>query len=189
MSSAGTGLPAELLSAEAAARVLSWAYAECGIDGYTIAKAGRAELEAAAGTRISSLTYGEISIPSFLVCALPAARHTSRHASIMARWAGLPAAIPSHTHVAGCGAGGQTLLGTLDSLQPPESAATDKPAAAGAAAAVGGSFVDIGSGTGKAVLAAALCLPLESAVGIGAGSLRSAAETCTSYEYYRLPAT
>jgi hypothetical protein len=95
---------------EVAARVLHWAYRECTINGYAIAKKGRAELESQKGTKISSLTYGEISIPSFI-----------------------------------------TLIRALTVVG-------------------GGDFVDIGSGTGKAVLAAALCLPLKRATGAPSAS-------------------
>ena len=90
---------------DAAVALVDWVFRD--VDSYAIARAGRAELEAALDTKLSSLTYGEISVSPFV-----------------------------------------QLLRTLpEPATPPH-------------------FIDIGSGTGKAVLAAALARPLASALGV-----------------------
>jgi hypothetical protein len=89
----------------AAVALVDWVFRD--VDSYAIARTGRAELEAALDTKLSSLTYGEISVSPFV-----------------------------------------QLLRTLPRPATPPH------------------FVDIGSGTGKAVLAAALAHTLASAVGV-----------------------
>ena len=90
---------------DAAVRLVDWTFRD--VDSYAIAKTGRAKLEAELDTKLSSLTYGEISVGSFV-----------------------------------------QLLRTLPQPETPPH------------------FVDIGSGTGKAVLAAALARSLASAIGV-----------------------
>ncbi len=90
---------------DTAVRLVDWTFRD--VDSYAIAKTGRAQLEAELDTKLSSLTYGEISVGAFV-----------------------------------------QLLRTLPEPETPPH------------------FIDIGSGTGKAVLAAALAHTLASAVGV-----------------------
>ena len=90
---------------DSAVALVDWVFRD--VDSYAIARAGRAELEAALDTKLSSLTYGEISVSPFV----------------------------------------QLLRSLPEPAAPPH-------------------FIDIGSGTGKAVLAAALARPLASASGV-----------------------
>ena len=134
-SSASKISSSEALSADPVARLVDAVYRD--VDSYGIAKAGRRELEETLGTKLSSLTYGEISVGPFvqlLRCPLtPSARSPPCLQPS-------PALLPSTQRV-----GAPRTLPEPE--QPPH-------------------FIDIGSGTGKAVLAAALLRPLSSACGV-----------------------